>query len=67
MPIITTMGKLKSDAYRRKTVKKLNGNKGLGVVEIILLLIVLIALTLLFKPQITSFVTVVLEWFQSVE
>ena len=41
--------------------KVLNNNKGVGVVEIILILVVLIGLVIIFKEQLTSLVKSILS------
>lgn len=41
--------------------KALNDNKGMGVIEIILIIVVLISLVIIFKSQITALVNSILS------
>lgn len=52
----------KSDETGKETVSDLfHDNRGVGVVEIILILVVLIALVVIFKEQLTAMVTKALD------
>lgn len=61
-----TYGRLVEDSVeRRKTMQHirtfLQEESGVGVVELILILVVLISLVIIFKKQLTSLVTSILE------
>ena len=45
----------------KNAIKKLSNNKGMGTVEIILIIVVLIGLVLIFKTQITELVQTVFD------
>ena len=45
----------------KKAIKRLSNNKGMGTVEIILIIVVLIGLVLIFKTQITELVQTVFD------
>lgn len=45
----------------KRTIAKLSNNKGMGTVEIILIIVVLIGLVLIFKTQITDLVQTVFD------
>ena len=45
----------------KKVIKRLSNNKGMGTVEIILIIVVLIGLVLIFKTQITELVQTVFD------
>ena len=49
----------------KNRIKKYDNNKGIGVVEIILILVILIALVLLFKGKITEIVNDAFSSIQS--
>ena len=45
----------------KKAIKRLSNNKGMGTVEIILIIVVLIGLVIIFKTQITELVQTVFD------
>lgn len=45
----------------RQAVRGLKSNKGIGVVEVILILVVLIGLVIIFKSQLTSLVNTIFQ------
>lgn len=55
--------KMKWNGYKlkKRMVETLGNERGVGVVEVILILVVLIALVVIFKSQLTSLVNTIFE------
>lgn len=55
--------KMKWNGYKlkKRMVETLDNEQGVGVVEVILILVVLIALVVIFKSQLTSLVNTIFE------
>lgn len=55
--------KMKWNGYKlkKRMVETLDNERGVGVVEVILILVVLIALVVIFKSQLTSLVNTIFE------
>lgn len=54
---VTDMAKVQEEPEQEPEVSLFRDNRGVGVVEIILILVVLIALVLVFKEQLSAMVT----------